>query len=64
MTQELQSLLSEYLGELLHYEENEHDWIMKSKIEKKVNAVRTLLDIPVDKETRMERVFRIVKENY
>jgi hypothetical protein len=61
MKAELQNLLAEYLGELLHKEENTFDWIEKDAVIRKINAVYELLDIGVQKKTFMDAIIEITK---
>jgi len=61
MKQELQNLLAEYLGELMHKKENTFDWIEKDKVIAKINAVNELLDIGERQTTFMEAIQHVVK---
>jgi hypothetical protein len=61
MKQELQNLLAEYLGELMHKKENTFDWIEKDKVIAKINAVNELLDIGEHQTTFMEAIQHVVK---
>lgn len=62
MKPELQNLLAEYLGELLHKEENTFDWIEKDKVTRKINAINELLDIGVQKKTFMDAILEVTKK--
>lgn len=61
MKKELENNLLEYLGELMHQSENEFDWIEKDKIVRKINAVNTLLGIPGEIKSTMQKVVDYVQ---
>lgn len=62
MSKELQLLLAEYLGELMHQSDNTFDWIEKDAITRKINAVNVLLDINEQKKTFMDAIKEIAKD--
>lgn len=62
MSKELQLLLAEYLGELMHQSDNTFDWIEKDKITMKINAVNELLEIGEQKKTFMDAIKEIAKD--
>lgn len=59
MTDELQNLLSVYLGELLYKHENTFDWIEKAAVTRKINAVNELLEIGEKKKTFTDAIKEI-----
>ena len=62
MNSELQSLLYTHLGELMHQQENEFDWIEKNRITEKTNAVYTLLEIDKKEESTMRRIIKEIRK--
>ena len=62
MKKELQLLLAEYLGELMHQRDNTFDWIEKDKIIIKINAAHELLEISEKKKTFMDAIKEIAKD--
>lgn len=62
MEQSLTDALSEYLGELMHKQENTFDWIEKEVITRKINAVYVLLDIDKREESWLEKVRKALTE--
>ena len=61
MKVELQNLLAEYLGELMHKKEGTFDWIEKDRIITKINAINELLDIGEHQTTFLEAIQHVVK---
>lgn len=52
---QLQNDLAFHLGELMHEEQNTHDWFEKNKIIAKINAVKELLDLSYDPFQNLKR---------
>lgn len=63
MKPELKDLLCEYLGELMHDNENTFDWIKKDELVNKINAVNVLLGIKEVKESTMSKVIKFLKND-
>lgn len=61
MTQELENLLLSYLGELLHDHEGEHDFFVKNKIEEKIKAIHTVLELPYTKDSAFSSLLKSVR---
>lgn len=65
MTSSLKMALCEYLGELMYYKGQTHDWIASEEITEKINAVNVLLDLDTQEPSWFEKVadFRHVPDN-
>lgn len=61
MEKKLTDSLSEYLGELMHKQENTFDWIEKERITRELNAVRLLLGIDYQEESWLTKVKNALK---
>ena len=61
MNSTLESELYTYLGELMHKYENTFDWIERSQVARKLNAVYILLGIDKVEKSELEKLIEILK---
>ena len=60
MKEKLKTELLEYLGGLLYTLEHTYDWIKRSELTRKINAVYELLDMPQNEVSELQKLINAI----